>query len=147
MLLSWAIREARLARAKPHLKLLNWVNLLLLIYANASISLPEAVAYPDIDFLLTTLGIAITLCIAAFGSGWGVGYLLGEDPAQRASLMFGLGMNNNGTGLVLAATALSDHPRVMLPIIAYNLIQHLVAGAVAYRLTERLATRNGRRAT
>jgi len=27
--------------------------------------------------------------------------LLKTDPAQRASLMFGLGMNNNGTGLVL----------------------------------------------
>ena len=48
------VGEARLALAQPHLKLLNWVNLLLLIYANASISLPEAVAYPDLDFLLTT---------------------------------------------------------------------------------------------
>lgn len=44
--------------------------------------------------------------------------------------MYGLGMNNNGTGLVLASLALADHPRVMLPIIFYNLIQHLVAGAV-----------------
>ena len=44
--------------------------------------------------------------------------------------MFGLGMNNNGTGLVLASMALADHPRVMLPIIFYNLVQHLVAGVV-----------------
>jgi BASS family bile acid:Na+ symporter len=41
-------------------------------------------------------------------------------------------MNNNGTGLVLASVALADHPRVMLPIILYNLVQHLVAGSVAY---------------
>jgi BASS family bile acid:Na+ symporter len=45
--------------------------------------------------------------------------------------MFGLGMNNNGTGLVLAAGALSAYPRVLLPIIFYNLVQHLVAGAVS----------------
>ena len=51
-------------------------------------------------------------------------------PAQRTSLMFGLGMNNNGTGLVLASMALADHPRVMLPIIFYNLVQHLIAGIV-----------------
>ena len=44
--------------------------------------------------------------------------------------MFGLGMNNNGTGLVLASMALADHPRVMLPIIFYNLVQHLAAGVV-----------------
>jgi hypothetical protein len=37
-------------------------------------------------------------------------------------------MNNNGTGLVLASMAMADHPRVMLPIIFYNMVQHLVAG-------------------
>ena len=39
-------------------------------------------------------------------------------------------MNNNGTGLVLASIALADHPQVMLPIIFYNLVQHLVASGV-----------------
>ena len=39
-------------------------------------------------------------------------------------------MNNNGTGLVLASMALADHPRVLLAIIFYNLVQHLVAGIV-----------------
>jgi BASS family bile acid:Na+ symporter len=46
--------------------------------------------------------------------------------------MFGLGMNNNGTGLVLASVTLANHPLVMLPIIFYNLVQHLVAGVVDY---------------
>jgi BASS family bile acid:Na+ symporter len=39
-------------------------------------------------------------------------------------------MNNNGTGLVLASVALADHPQVMLPVIFYNLAQHLVASIV-----------------
>ena len=46
--------------------------------------------------------------------------------------MFGLGMNNNGTGLVFAATVLRHMPEVMLPVICYNLIQHVVAGAVTH---------------
>ena len=50
--------------------------------------------------------------------------------------MFALGMNNNGTGLVLASMAMADHPRVMLPIIFYNMVQHLVAGG-AYSLIGR----------
>jgi len=48
--------------------------------------------------------------------------------------MFGLGMNNNGTGLVLATVALSRFPQIMLPIIFYNLVQHIVAGSVDFLL-------------
>jgi BASS family bile acid:Na+ symporter len=43
-------------------------------------------------------------------------------------------MNNNGTGLVLASTALSAYPRVMLPLIVYNLAQHVVAGVISARM-------------
>ena len=38
-------------------------------------------------------------------------------------------MNNNGTGLVLASAAVGSRPMLLLPIIAYNLAQHLAAGA------------------
>ena len=48
--------------------------------------------------------------------------------------MFALGMNNNGTGLVLASMTLVDHPQVMLPIICYNLVQHLFASLVDFGL-------------
>jgi BASS family bile acid:Na+ symporter len=39
-----AVGEARIASAGPALKLLNAINLLLLNYANASLSVPQAVA-------------------------------------------------------------------------------------------------------
>ena len=120
----------RLARVRPALKLVNSVNLLLLNYSNASVSLPLAVAEPDWDFLVMTLAIVGGLCAVAFAAGWWVARLLRADASQRASLMFGLGMNNNGTGLVLASLALAHYPRVLLPIIFYNLVQHLVAGVV-----------------
>jgi bile acid:Na+ symporter, BASS family len=124
-----AFGHARVARAKPYLKLINSLILLALNYSNAAISLPQAVADPDLDFLAVTLAIVAGLCVLAFGVGWGTARLLRAGREQRIALMFALGMNNNGTGLVLASMALADHPRVMLPIIFYNMVQHLVAGA------------------
>jgi bile acid:Na+ symporter, BASS family len=125
-----ALGEAKVAAGKPFLKLVNSLNLLLLVYSNASTSLPQTVANPDWDFLAVVLTIVLGMCVLAFSSGWLLAHFLNVDRAQRTSLMFSLGMNNNGTGLVLASMALSAYPRVMLPIIFYNLIQHLVAGCV-----------------
>jgi BASS family bile acid:Na+ symporter len=122
--------KARSARVRPYLKLGNSAVLLLLNYANAAVSLPQAVADPDLDFLAVTLTITLGLCAAAFAAGWVIGLGRNVSEAEQVSLTFGLGMNNNGTGLVLASMALADHPRVLLPIIFYNLVQHLVAGIV-----------------
>ncbi len=133
------VGDSRYAAAKPRLKLINSAILLVLNYSNASVSLPQAVADPDPDFLAVTVGIVALLCGLAFAAGSTISRLMKSTSAQRTSLMFGLGMNNNGTGLVLASMALADHPRVMLPIIFYNLVQHLIAGVVD-RLTFRTST-------
>jgi len=61
------------------------------------------------------------------------------EESQKRSLMFGLGMNNNGTGMVLASAALGDHTQVLLLIVCYNLVQHLVAGGVDYGFVRRPA--------
>jgi BASS family bile acid:Na+ symporter len=122
--------EPRVTRLRPHLQVTCSLVLLVLNYANAAVSLPQTVAEPDWDFLVVLLVLVVGLCVAAFGTGWALACLLRAGPAQRAALMFGLGMNNNGTGLVLAATALASQPRVLLPAICYNLVQHLVAGGV-----------------
>ncbi len=114
----------------PYLKLTNSINLLLLNYSNGSVSLPQAAADRDYDFLAVTLAITTGLCLAAFATGYGLSCLFKLERAERVSLMYGLGMNNNGTGLVLATLVLSSYPRIMVPIIFYNLIQHLVAGTV-----------------
>jgi BASS family bile acid:Na+ symporter len=138
------VGDARYAAARPQLKLINSVILLALNYSNASVSLPQALANPDLDFLAATLGIVVGLCALAFTAGWWIARVLKVTPTRRTSLMFGLGMNNNGAGLVLASMALVDHPRVMLPIICYNLVQHLVAGVVD-RLISRRSTPGARR--
>ncbi|HEX4144844.1 MAG TPA: bile acid:sodium symporter [Pirellulales bacterium] len=126
--------EKRVDAIKPHLKVVNSFNLLLLNYSNASISLPQVIANPDWDFLTAVLVITGLLCAIGFGGGWILARGFKTDVSSQASLMFGLGMNNNGTGLVLASMALADHPQVMLPIIFYNLVQHLVAGVVDFTL-------------
>jgi BASS family bile acid:Na+ symporter len=122
--------KGRVISAKSHLKLANSAILLFLNYSNASISLPQAIATPDLDFLAAILGITLLLCVVAFFAGWVISRLRNSDQSDQIALMFGLGMNNNGTGLVLASMALADHPQVLLPIIFYNLVQHLVAGTV-----------------
>lgn len=125
----------RVDRVKPHLKLANYLILVLLNYSNAALTLPKAVAQPDLDFLAITGIIAIALCLAAIGTGHLIARACHADRRNRVALLFGLGMNNNGTGLVLASMSLSDHPEVMLPIIFYNLIQHLTAALVDLTLT------------
>lgn len=120
----------RVEGLKPVLKTANVITLLLLNYSNAAVSLPNTVANPDPDFLALIVVLVTGLCVVAFASGWLLARSLKSDRGQEAALMFGLGMNNNGTGLVLASAALADHPLVMVPIILYNLIQHLVAATV-----------------
>ena len=126
--------ELRTAAFKPYLKLANFVVLLLLNYSNAATSLPQAFGKPDVDFLVFIYGTTIVLCLAAFGAGWLISKWLKTDKSDQAALMFGLGMNNNGTGLVLAASTLSDHPAVFLPMIFYTLVQQVLAALVDWKL-------------
>src|SRR6267143_3838485 len=133
------VREAWLTTVMPHIKFINALDLLFLNYSNASVSLPQVIADRDLDFLAVTLGITTGLCLTAFASGYGLSRLFKVDQAERVSLMYGLGMSNNGTGLILASLALSAYPRVMVPIILYNLVQHLVAGSV-HQVTDKTFT-------
>ncbi|MBO0733660.1 MAG: bile acid:sodium symporter [Methylocapsa sp.] len=131
MALRYLAGEQCVARAGAYLKLTNYCVLLLLNYSNASLALPDIIAHPDFDFLFIMLLIVLAYCV----SGFATGYLLsraahGSDP-EKFSLIFGLGMSNNGLGLVLASVALADHPLVMLPVISFNLVQNLVASIVA----------------
>lgn len=131
ILLRGLIGGDRVDSAKQPLALAGSAALLLLCYANAATSLPQTVAYPDPDYLALNVAATGGLCVAGFAVGWWIARWLRADRSRQTALMFGLGMSNNGTGLVLAATVLADHPQVMLPVLFYNLVQHLAAGAVS----------------
>jgi len=68
--------------------------------------------------------------VTAFAVGFWLSSRFCLEQAETVALMYGLGMNNNGTGLVLASLALAAYPRVMVPIVFYNLVQHVVAGSI-----------------
>jgi BASS family bile acid:Na+ symporter len=121
---------------EPRLKTLAALALLVLCYVNSSACLPQVLQSPDWDFLSVVAAAALGMCALTFVSGYVLGRVLRADQPQRAALMYGMGMNNNGTGLVLASLALGSRPVVLVPIIVYNLGQHLVAGC-AVRLGRR----------
>jgi BASS family bile acid:Na+ symporter len=129
-----ALGPARVGMLMPQLKLTNRIILLVVNYANGSAFLPKVMADPAWDFLAVTLVWSVALCLLAFGSGWVLARAFRAEPAERASLVFGLGMTQVMTGLVLASVAVPYHPRVMLPIILYNLVQNLAAGVAGYLL-------------
>ncbi|HVJ89368.1 MAG TPA: hypothetical protein VM580_06155, partial [Labilithrix sp.] len=91
---------------------------------------PQAVARPDPDFLLIVLGIALLMCGGAFTLGWWIPRRFRASRGDQTALMFGLGMSNNGSGLVLASAALPQHALVLLTILLYNLVQQTLAGIV-----------------
>jgi BASS family bile acid:Na+ symporter len=124
----WSLGEARVAPAKPVLRLVGIVNYLVLIYANASAAPPQVVADLDIGFLAVALVIAAGLCVTSFAAGWAVARLVRADRGQQRALVFGLGMTNNQVAQVLAAATLVSHPLVIVPILTHTLVQQLVAG-------------------
>ncbi len=130
VILHFVFGEEKIASLKPILKLINFIVLIVLNYSNAASSLPEAFGKLDLDYLAFILIITTMMCSAAFASGWLISKIYKTNKSDMAALMFGLGMNNNGTGLVFAASALADHPAVLLPIVFYTLIQQIIAAAV-----------------
>jgi BASS family bile acid:Na+ symporter len=125
-----ALGESRVATFERRLKVVAPVNLLVLCYANASSCLPEVLGDPDWDFLGVVMVYVTGLCTVTFTAGYVLARVFRADRGQRVALIYGLGMNNNGTGLVLASLTLGSKPMVILPIIVYNLTQHVVAGCV-----------------
>ena len=128
------IGEGCIALVTPYLKLTNCLVLVLLNYSNAALTLPKVALHPDPYFILVILLIVTALCTAGFISGFLLARFARADRQEMASLMFGLGMNNNGTGLVLASMELPRHPTIMLPVIAYSLVQYLLASSVDFVL-------------
>jgi BASS family bile acid:Na+ symporter len=52
-----------------YFKFINSIVLLLLNYSNTSVSLPQAIADRDYDFLACTLAISAGLCLTLFAAG------------------------------------------------------------------------------
>jgi BASS family bile acid:Na+ symporter len=132
------IGAARIDRIKSHARLLNLAILLVLNYTNASLALPSVIAHPQPASLLLVIALCFGLAAVSFAVAPVLARLHRADSSQSASLLFAMGMKNNGAGLVLVATVLPISQSVLLPIIVYNLTQHLVAAALDRYVVPRL---------
>lgn len=144
LLVGGLISQERMEPLKPSIKGLNSALLVFLCYSNASIALPAVIANPDWDFLLLVLIAAFGLCLSSFASGWLLASCLGVNAQDRRSLIFGLGMSNNGMGMVLSAASMAASPWMLLPVLTYNLAQHIVAALASRAISIEACTHSPR---
>ncbi|AKU97765.1 Bile acid sodium symporter [Labilithrix luteola] len=130
LVLRQVLGARRIGRVMPALKAANLVVLLLLNYSNASLALPGIFRLSNWNFVVLTAVVTACMCAGGFVAGWAMAKRLGAERRDRISITFALGMSNNGSGLVLASSALADHPLVLLPLVLYNLAQQCGAGIV-----------------
>ncbi|MFJ8005106.1 bile acid:sodium symporter [Streptomyces fagopyri] len=103
---------------------------LLLTYINASGVLGPFLARPEPVLMTAALAVAALVCGLSFGLGRITARMLRLDTPTGASVTLACGMNNSSASAVLITTALPDRPHVLLPVLAYSLLQKVAAGRV-----------------
>ncbi|MEU1374998.1 sodium-dependent transporter [Streptomyces triculaminicus] len=103
---------------------------LLLTYVNASGALGSFFHQPRPLLLAAALIVATAVCALSFTLGRVTARLLRLEPATGSSLTLACGMNNSSASAVLITTTLPDKPHLLLPVLAYGLLQKLAAGRV-----------------
>ncbi|MHA6761354.1 sodium-dependent transporter [Streptacidiphilus sp. PAMC 29251] len=125
-----SLRGDLLAPALPVIRLANLAVVVTLSYTNACGALQQVISKPDPDFLLLVVLAAALMCSLSFLCGWVIAGRLNCGRADAVAVTYASGMNNSSAGGVLAATRIADHPAVLLPILAYSLLQKILAGSV-----------------
>jgi BASS family bile acid:Na+ symporter len=103
---------------------------LLLTYINASGALGPFLAHPEPVLFTAALAVAATVCGLSFALGGITARVLRLDAPAGAAVTLACGMNNSSASAVLITTTLPDRPHVMLPVLAYSLLQKVAAGRV-----------------
>ena len=124
-----SLRGDLLTPVLPLVRLTNLAVVLTLSYTNACGALQQVISRPDPDFLVLVVAAATLMCSLSFLCGWVVAGRLDCDRADAVT--YASGMNNSSASAVLAAARIPDHPAVLLPILAYSLLQKILAGSVA----------------
>ncbi|MGV9248092.1 sodium-dependent transporter [Streptomyces sp. NPDC003710] len=103
---------------------------LVLTYTNASGALGSFLAQPRPLLLAAALAVATLVCLLSFTVGRCASHLLRLDAPAASSLTLACGMNNSSASAVLITTTLPDKPHLLLPVLAYGLLQKSAAGRV-----------------
>jgi BASS family bile acid:Na+ symporter len=97
---------------------------------NASGVLGPFLRHPRPALLAGALAVAATVCGLSFALGRVAAHALRLDARAGASVTLACGMNNSSASAVLITTTLPDRPHILLPVLAYGLLQKVAAGRV-----------------
>jgi BASS family bile acid:Na+ symporter len=106
------------------------VGSLLLTYVNASGALGSFLLRPRPLLLIAAVTVAALVCTFSFLLGRLTARALRLDAPEASSLTLACGMNNSSASAVLLTTALPDKPHLLLPVLAYGLLQKTAANRV-----------------
>ncbi|MFJ7996107.1 sodium-dependent transporter [Streptomyces sp. NPDC096310] len=99
-------------------------------YVNASGALGPCLAHPRPLLVGAAVTAATAICGASFLLGLAAGTTLRLDRGGRSSLALACGMSNSSAGAVLITAAMPDKPHLLMPVLAYGLVQKSLAGFV-----------------
>ncbi|MCQ4081026.1 sodium-dependent transporter [Streptomyces sp. RB6PN25] len=132
-----AALAARRLSPERHVRwVLPWVKLaalaagVALTYLNAAGALGAVVGQPDLPLLAADVVAAAAVCTASLACGHWLGRALKLARPEAVAVTVTSGMNNSSASAVLAVTRLADQPAVLVPVLAYSMIQKIAACVV-----------------
>ncbi|MFF7385317.1 sodium-dependent transporter [Streptomyces griseoluteus] len=103
---------------------------LVLTYVNASGALGSVLTRPRPLLFAAALGVAALVCLLSFTLGRAAARLLRLEAGAASALTLACGMNNSSASAVLITTSLPDKPHLLLPVLAYGLLQKTAANRI-----------------
>ncbi|MEV0915683.1 sodium-dependent transporter [Streptomyces sp. NPDC049967] len=100
---------------------------LVLTYINASGAIGQFLTHPRPLLLVAGAGTASLVCGLSFAWGHLAVRVLRLEARAGTSVTLACGMSNSSAGAVLISTAMPDRPQILLPVLAYSLLQKLLA--------------------
>jgi BASS family bile acid:Na+ symporter len=125
-----ALPAALLGRMLGTIVPLALMGSLVLTYVNASGALGSFLTQPRPLLFGAALAVAALVCLLSFALGRAAARLLRLDTPAASSLTLACGMNNSSASAVLITTTLPDKPHLLLPVLAYGLMQKTAASRV-----------------
>lgn len=112
---------------------------LALTYVNASGAIGQFLTHPRPLLLAAGACTAAAVCGLSFAWGRLAVHALRLETRAGTSVTLACGMSNSSAGAVLITTAMPDRPQLLLPVLAYSLLQKLAANRVMRARTTRAA--------
>ncbi|MFJ6526585.1 sodium-dependent transporter [Streptomyces longwoodensis] len=113
---------------------------LVLTYVNASGALGSVLTRPRPLLYAAALGVAALVCLLSYLLGRVAARALRLEAGTASSLTLACGMNNSSASAVLITASLPDKPHLLLPVLAYGLLQKTAANRIVTRLRPAHAT-------